>query len=161
LSLVVSTFIVAWHQDAIAQGTLVEKNTKALKSYLQPYALTRLEWELLQFNLLWSGAYTPPSSYLTSFPVMFDYKSARFRASFGLAETREYQDTEPWSRLSRVKRESILQGAVDQLSSLLGQSFPEIKSRPELIFVEFKFRQPGGGFVNAAKFENGALILSD
>lgn len=147
------------HPDAMAQSSSSDKNAKVLRPYLQPYQPTKLEWELLQFNLNWSGSYAPPSSYLTSFPVFFDYRASRFRTYLSITETREYQDPVPWSRLARVKKESILQGAVDQIRDLLGQSFPEVKSRPELLFIEFKFRQSGGGVVNAAKFENGALTL--
>jgi len=60
-----------------------------------------------------------------------------------------------------VKRESILQGAVDHLKELLALTFPEVKTKPELLFIEFKFRQGGGAMVNAAKFENGTLILNE
>ena len=147
------------HQDVYAQQTAAEKNARALRPYMQPYQVTKLEWELLQFNLLWSGSYAPPASHLTSYPVIFDYRTNRFRSTFMIVENREYQDIEPWSRLSRLKRESNLQGAVNQLLELLGQSFPELKKNPGLLYVEFKFRQSGGGFVNAAKFENGNLSV--
>lgn len=150
-----------WHPIAASQANAAERNAKVLRPYMQPYQLTKLEWELLQFNLLWSGSYAPPASYLTSYPVIFDYRASRFRSLLGITESREYQDPDPWSRLSRVKRESILQGAVDHLREILGQSFPEVKTKGELLFIEFKFRQPGGGFVNAAKFENGTLTLSE
>lgn len=150
-----------WHQSAASQASVAERNAKALRAYMQPYQPTKLEWELLQFNLLWAGSYVPPASYLTSYPVIFDYRASRFRGLVGITENREYQDPDSWSRLSRVKRESILQGAVDQLRELLGQSFPEVKTKGELLFIEFKFRQPGGGFVNAAKFENGTLTISE
>jgi hypothetical protein len=148
-----------WHQDIAAQTSAAEKNARVLRPYMQPYQVTKLEWELLQFNLLWSGSYAPPASHLISYPVIFEYRTNRFRSTFFIVENREYQDPEPWSRLSRLKRESNLQGAVNQLLELLGQSFPELKTNPGLLYIEFKFRQSGGGFVNAAKFENGILAV--
>ena len=161
LLVLVSLMTALWHPSAASQANAAERNARALRSYMQPYHPTKLEWELLQFNLLWAGSYAPPASYLTSFPVIFDHRASRFRSFLSITESREYQDPDLWSRLSRVKRESILQGAVDQLRELLGQSFPEVKTKDELLLIEFKFRQPGGGFVNAAKFENGTLTLSE
>jgi len=157
--------LIALLLEAVAATPVVaqqiDRNVRALRPYMQPYQVTKLEWELLQFNVLWSGSFSTPSSYLTSYPVFFDQKSMRFRTILGISEQRDYQDPEPWSRLARVKRESVLQGGVDQLIGLLSQSFPELKAKPELLLVEFKFRQSGGGFVNAAKFENGILSLTE
>lgn len=154
--------LLIWDSNiALAQTAQKDANARALRGYMQPYQVTKLEWELLQFNLVWSGSYSTPASYLTSYPVFFDNRSMRFRTIFNITERREYQDPDLWSQLSRVKRESILQGAVDQLRDLLGQSFSEVKSRPELLFIEFKFKHGGGGFVNAARFENGTLTLAD
>ena len=130
-----------------------------MRGYMQPHAVTKLDWELLQFNLLWAGAYAAPASYLNSYPLIFDYKTMRFRTVLNIVERREYQDPDPWSRLSRIKRESVLQGAVDQLRELLTLSFPEVKSKPELLLIEFKYKQSEGSFVNAAKYENGTLFL--
>ena len=148
-------------QLAAAQSTQADRNARSLRPYMQPYQVTKLEWELLQFNLLWSGSLSNSGTYLTSFPVIFDHRVMRFRSFFRISETREFQDPEPWSRLTRLKRESVLQGGVDQLRELLGQNFPEVKARPELLFIEFKFSQSGGGIVNAAKFENGTLTLAE
>jgi hypothetical protein len=142
-----------------AQTASQDQNARVLRKYMQPYAVTRLDWEVLQFNLSWMGAYTSPASHLNSMQVLFDYKNMRFRTFFRISERRDYQDPEVWSQLSRAKRESILQGAVNELRDLLSQSFPEIGGRPELIFIEFKYKQGGGGFVNIAKYENGTLSL--
>ncbi len=160
-TLLVAVWLVCGSERASAQGTQADRNARALRAYMQPYQVTKLEWELLQFNLSWSGSYSPSASYLASFPVIFDYRAMRFRTLFTISERRDYQDPEPWSQLSRVKRESILQGGVDQLRDLLGQSIAEVKSRPELLLIEFKFKQTGGGFVNAAKLENGTLTLAE
>ena len=146
---------------AYSQVPQAEGNARTLRSYMQPYAVTKLEWELLQTNLLWAGFRTTPSSYLTSYPLLFDHKTMRFRTFFSISERREYPDPEPWSQLPRLKRESILQGAVDDLRNFVSQSFPEVKSRPELLFVEFKYKQTGGAFVNGAKYENGTLSLAE
>ena len=85
----------------------------------------------------------------------------RFRTAFRVQDRREYRDPKPFVSLSRPERESILRGALNLLLDLLGQSFPEIKSNPNLVFVEFKFKAPGGGFANMATYENGQLLLSE
>lgn len=143
-----------------AQTPTTEQNVKALRPYWVPQKVTRLDWDLLQFNLLWTGSFSSPSSYLTSYPVLFDSKTSRFRAVFSIAERREYQDPEPWSSLSKLKRESVLRGAVDHLKELLGQSFPEVMSQPTLLLIEFTYRQ-GGGSVEAARFENDELVVRE
>lgn len=143
-----------------AQSLKDEQNAQALRPYLVPQRVTRLDWDLLQFNLLWAGSFSKPDSYLTSYPVLFDPKTLRFRAVFFIAERREYQDPEPWSNLSKLKRESVLRGAVDHLKELLGQPFPEVKTQPTLLLVEFTYRQ-GGGAVEAARFENGVLVVRE
>ena len=158
----VTTSVFAFSAEpVIAQSSQTDLNARSMRAYMQPYQVTRLEWGLLQFNLLWAGSFTNPGSYLTSYPIIFDHRTMRFRAVMHIAETREYQDPEPWSRLARAKRESILQGGVDHLRELLSMDFPEVKAKPELIFVEFKFRHGGGGFVNAATFDAGQLKLSE
>jgi hypothetical protein len=145
---------------ACAQTPKNEQNAKALRPYLAAQRVTRLDWDLLQFNLIWAGAFSTPGSYLTSYPLLFDPKALRFRAVFSIAERREHQDPEPWSNLSKLKRESVLRGAVDYLKELLGQSFPEVKSQPTLLLVEFTYRQAGGA-VEIARFENGVLVMRE
>lgn len=152
--------VVALPGVGYAQSPKSEQNAKALRPYLVSQRVTRLDWDLLQFNLLWAGAFSNPGSYLTSYPVLFDPKTIRFRAVFSIAERREYHDPEPWSNLSKLKRESVLRGAVDNLKELLGQQFPEVKSQPTLLLVEFTYRQ-GGGAVEAARFENGVLVVRE
>lgn len=143
-----------------AQVMKNEQSVKALRQYFAPQQITRLDWELLQFNLLWAGSFSTPVSHLTSYPVFFEPKTYRFRAVLAIAERREYQDPEPWSSLSKLRRESVLRGAVDHLKELLGQSFPEVKSQPNLLLVEFTYRQ-GGSAVEAARFENGMLVVRE
>lgn len=143
-----------------AQSQKNEQNAQDLRPYLMPQKVTRLDWDLLQFNLLWAGSFSNPGSYLTSYPVLFDPKTFRFRTVFAVAERREYQDPEPWSSLSKLKRESVLRGALDHLKELLGESFPEVKSKPALLLIEFTYRQ-GGGAVEVARFENGVLVVRE
>jgi hypothetical protein len=160
--LLVLTFVFAGALPAggHAQSQKNEQNTQALRPYLMPQKVTRLDWDLVQFNLLWAGSFSNPGSYLTSYPVQFDPKTFRFRAIFSVAERREYQDPEPWSSLSKLKRESVLRGALDHLKELLGKSFPEVKSKQGLLLVEFTYRQ-GGGAVEIARFENGVLMVRE
>ncbi|MBD5803119.1 hypothetical protein AZOA_25540 [Azoarcus sp. Aa7] len=144
-----------------AQASTADQNARTLGKYMVHQQITRLEWELLQFNLLWAGSYSTPGSYLNSYPVYFDQKAMRFTTVFGVSERRESQDPDPWSSLSRLKRESILQGAINQLRDLLAQTFPEVKSSPGVLLIEFRYRQGSGGFVNAARYDNGTLTLNE
>lgn len=137
-------------------------NARALKSYTVPAQISRLEWELIQFNVLWAGSFSPnQGSYFTSYPVAFDYKTFRFRTIVGILERRDYQDPDAWSSLSKLRRESQLREVVEHLTGLLQQSFPELKTRPELLFIEFKYRPGGAAFVTAARYENGTLSLAE
>jgi hypothetical protein len=136
-----------------------DQNARALKPYMAARTISTLEWELLQFNLLWQGAFVGSDLYVTSYPVMFDPKAMRFRATFRIQEKREYNDPEPFFKLPRAQRESVLQGAVDHLAELLEHSFPEIRSNRGLIYAEFHFRVSGGGRSIVAKYENGSLSL--
>lgn len=145
---------------AVAQSSR-DQNARALKQYLAPRQVTELEWELVQFNLIWQGARVGSADYVTSHPLSFDAKAMRFRATFSIQEKREFNDPEPWFQLPRARRESTIQGAVDHLLDLLAQSFPEVKSRPALVYVEFWFRSKGGGKSVIAKFENGTLSLTE
>lgn len=138
-----------------------DQNARALKPYMATRAISTLEWELLQFNVLWQGAFVGSVNYVTSFPVSFDPKAMRFRATFSIQEKREHNDPEPFFKLPRPQRESILQGAADQLMELLGQSFPEVKSNRSLVYAEFWFRSSGGGRSVVGKYENGSLFLAE
>jgi hypothetical protein len=138
-----------------------DQHSRLLKPYLTPRTVTNLEWDLLQFNMLWQGSYSDDVSYLTSFPVIFDPKARRFRATFAVQEKRTYDDPSPFLSLPRAQRESIFQGAIDQLVELLGQSFPEVKNHRGLVYVEFWFRAKSGGRSVVAKYENGNLILAE
>lgn len=93
--------------------------------------------------------------------MSFDQKALRFRANFGVQDQRSYNDTELFFRLPRPRREAILQGGVDHLKEMLSYDFPEVKSNPSLLYVEFKFRSGGGGASVVAKYENGTLVLSE
>lgn len=98
---------------------------------------------------------------MTSYPVRVDPKTMRFSAIFSVQEKRQYNDPEPFFKLPRAHRESLLQGAVDQLIELLGQAFPEIKSNPNLVYAKFRFRSSGGGRSVIAKYENGSISLAE
>ena len=149
---------VSIHTHAQSQR---EHNTRALKPYTATRAISILEWELLQFNLLWQGSLDGTVNYVNSFPVMYDPKAVRFRATFSIQEKREHNDPEPFFKLPRSKRESILQGAVDQLVALLGQRFPEVKSNRGLVYAEFWFHSSGGGRSVVATFKDGVLSLAE
>lgn len=152
---------------ALATSTLAhpqsqrDQNARILKPYMATRVISTLEWELLQFNLAWQGSFVGAVDYVTSYPVGLDPKTMRFRATFTVQEKREYNDPEPFFKLPRAKRESILQGAVDHLVEILGQSFPEIKSNRSLVYAEFWFRSSGGGRSVVAKYENGSLSLTE
>lgn len=160
LSLVACAVLFLFQGEAVSQTT--STNARALKSYMVPAQISRLEWELIQFNVLWTGSFSSnQGSYFTSYPVAFDYKTFRFRTVVGVSERRDYQDPDPWSSLSKLRRESQLRDVVEQLTGLLQQSFPELKARPEFLFIEFKYRPDGAAFVTVARYENGVLSLAE
>ena len=138
-----------------------DQNARTLKPYMTSRVISTLEWELLQINLHWQGSFVGEIGYVTSLPIVFDPKTMRFRTTFTVQEKRDYTDPEPFLKLPRAQRESILQGAVDHLEALLGQSFPEIKNNRSLVYAEFWFRSSGGGRSVIAKYENGSLSLTE
>lgn len=138
-----------------------DNNARTLKPYFSPRVISVLEWELLQFNLLWQGSFDGSVNYVTSYPVLFDVKSMRFRATFAVQEKRDFNDPNIFFKLPRAQRESILQGAIDQLTVLLEQSFPQVKNNPSLLYAEFWFRSSGGGRSVIAKLENGTFSMSE
>ncbi len=147
-------------QTSILAQSVRDQNARLLKSYLSPRPISGLEWELLQFNLLWLESYDGNVDYVTSFPVIFEPKMMRFRATFNVTERRLPADRS-FFELPKAQRESILQGPVDQLLALLSSSFPEVKKHQGLVYAEFWFRVAGGGRSVVAKYENGALSLVD
>ena len=152
---------------ALATSTVVnaesqrDQNARVLKPYITPRVISVLEWDLLQFNLLWQGSFVGSVNYVTSYPVTFDPKAMRFRATFAIQEKREFNDPEPFFKIPRAQRQSILQGAVDQLTDQLEHVFPEVKNNRNVIYAEFWFRSTGGGKSVVAKYENGVLLLAE
>src|SRR5437016_11448213 len=114
-------------------------NAAVLKHYFTPRPVTRLEWELMDFNVRWQGSFVWSDNYITSFPVTFDPKASRFSTFFGVHEKRYYNDPEPFFQLPRARREAALQSGIEHLKEMLGLYFPELKSNPSLLYVEFKF----------------------
>ena len=141
-----------------AAQPISEQNAQLIKPYLAPRTISTLEWELLQFNLLWQDSLE--GSYVTSYPVFFDSKTVRFRATFQIRENRVYQDPEPFFSLPKVKRESIIQGAINNLVDRLATNFPEVKTNKQLLYAEFWFML-NGGHSTVAKYENGVLTFSE
>lgn len=158
VAIICTALATSMHAHAESQR---DRNAHALEPYLGARTISTLEWELLQFNLLWDGAFVGSVNYVTSYPVMFDPKAMTFRATFRIQEKREYNDPEPFFTLARAKRESILQGAIDELIEFLAKYFPEIKSNSKLVYAEFLFRTPGTGRSVVAKYENGSLSLAE
>jgi len=142
---------------ALAQQTFPDDKI-ILKKYLTQYPVTKLEWELLQLNISWIGSYSG-EEYLTSFPIYFDYKNNVFKTTFRVLERRDSKDTSFFS-LSRPKRESIMNGAIEYLKEMLSMSFPEIKTHPSLLIVEFKYRANEGSS-NVAVYKNGKLLINE
>jgi hypothetical protein len=143
-----------------AQSQKFNDNSKALRPYLTPQKVTRLEWDLMQFNIMWIGSYSTPSSHLTSYPVLFDPKNYQFRTTFSVSEKRDYQDPEPWSSLPKLKKEAVLNGAAIQLRNLISNTFPEIKSQPSLLLINFQYQQKSG-LLEVGRFENGELTVRE
>lgn len=159
-SLLLLLLALAFSASCFAQSSK-EQNQRSLKKYFQSRVVTELDWELMYFNIHWQGAYTGSVDYLTSTPVSWDVNSARFRAGFRVQDRRDYRDTRPFFSMSKPEREAILRGAIESLTALLSQFFPEVSGNPGLVYVEFKFAASTGGFSNVAVYENGRLVFSE
>lgn len=158
--LALSAFALVTLVQTEALGQTATTNAGTLRSYMAPAEITKLDWELLQFNVLWTGSFsTSAGSYFTSFPVVFDYRAYRFRTFVGISERRDHQDPDPWSSLPRLRKEAQLREVVEHLVHLLQTNFPELKARPELLLIEFRSKPGGAAFVSAARYENGALSI--
>ncbi len=141
--------------------TLRDQNARVLKPYMTARVISSLEWDLLQFNLLWQGSFVGSVDYLTSYPVIFEPKTMRFRATFTIQDKREVNDPDPFYKIPRAQRLSITQGAIDQLIQQLGQAFPEVNTNRNLVYAEFWFRSTGGGRSVVGKYENGIVALAE
>ena len=83
-----------------------------------------------------------------------------FHASFMVFKKKDPQG-KSFLSLPRPERESILNGAVETLSNLLSDYFPEIKTYPSLLDIQFRFHVKGGSFSNIAEYKNGKLIINE
>lgn len=133
-------------------------NGMELNKYFEPKSITKLDWELMTFNLWWQGAFEGDTDYVTSFPVVFDVRLMRFTTTFRVSEKRNFTDPESFFRLPRARREAILQNCVNHLQSSLAIPFPEVKANPRLIYAEFQFFISGGSSL-IARYENGIMTL--
>jgi hypothetical protein len=113
----------------------------------------------MNFNISWHGSFDYTVHYITSFPVIFDYKHMRFTTRFSVAEKRDSSDPEPFFSLPRPKREAILKAGITALEELLVGEFPEIKKNANLLYVDFDFHRHAGGSSIVAKYEAGKLNL--
>lgn len=120
--------------------------------------VTELDWNLLQFNLLWHDSYGD-GEYVKSSPLFFDYQTMMFKANLRVANKRDYKDPEPFLSLPTSSQRAILQGVVDYLLKLLTQQFPKLDSMQSHVQVTFTYRQPGGGSSTVATYSNGQLKL--
>ncbi|MDR4468838.1 MAG: hypothetical protein MRJ68_11160 [Nitrospira sp.] len=136
-------------------------NEVDLKKYFEPKSITRLEWELVTFNIRWQNAFRFDADYIDSHPVVFDAQKLRFHGRFRVAEKRYFNDPYPFFELPRFRREAILEGGVSHLKTILGQHFPELLVNPSLLYVEFQFVSSGGGSSVIARYDGGMLKLSE
>ena len=130
---------------------------------LQSYAktekhVTELEWNLLQFNLIWHDSYGD-GEYVKSSPVFFDYESMTFEARLRVADKRDFSDPEPFFSLQSSRQEAVLQGVADYLVDLLTVHFPKVVNIQKHVEITFVYMQTGGGSSNVGIYRDGRLTL--
>ena len=125
-------------------------------TYFQPNNVTKLEGNLLQFNLAWHDSYDPSRSYLGSHATFFNYKNRRFHCVMRVQDTRCCRDFEPFCKLPKWKQHAILQESVNHFFSLFLHYFPEMKKHKEGVFIEFIFWPTGTAIAN---YENEKLTF--
>lgn len=131
-----------------------------LSPYLVPYSLTRLEFELLNFNMLWHDSYDGSAEYANSSPVIYHADRNVFFALVRVQDKRSYDDRQPFLSLSSTRQRIILNGVVESLRDLLALSFPEVEQQDNLLEVEFEMRSRTGA-TTIASFRNGLLVLHE
>jgi len=144
-------------------GIACAAQTLSTPSALQTYSstekrVTELDWNLLQFNLLWHDSYGD-GEYVKSFPLFFDYESMTFKARLRVTDKRDYLDPEPFLSLPVSRQQAILQGVTDYLLDLLSKNFPRVTSIQRYVEITFEYIQTGGGSSTVGTYRDGRLIL--
>ncbi len=154
--IIVAVFMVACG-NTWAQSTK-SKNAPAMHKYYSPANITVLDWELMQVNLLWHDSFDPSFEYVKPFPIVFDTKNNRFVVKLRVQDNRFPNDPESFFKLPRPKQNAVLMAPISHVRELLEPAFPEVKSIPGLLSVEFWYSETtGGGRTTFAKYQNGEL----
>ena len=98
----------------------------SLDSYLKPYQITKLDFELLQFNIIWHDSFDGSVDYVTSHPAFYRDDKRAIYCRMRVQEKRFANDREPFSALPEWKRLAILSNVIDHFIALLKHHFPEV-----------------------------------
>ncbi len=157
--ILLTLFVLFFSHNSLSQNTTPSQ--RPLDKYMQAYPVSKLEWNLLMFNIVWQNSYTGCSDYVNSFPAIADFRNQRIHVSFRVCERRDARDPQPFFSLSRAEKQAVLTAPIDYLKLLLVGYFPEVTSNPKMLYVEFNFQRQGGGSGTVAVFENGLLRLNE
>lgn len=143
----------------IGATTQTESTVDPLRTYsITEKRVSEVDWNLLQFNLLWHDAYGD-GEYVKSRPVFFDYESMTFKARLRVAEKRWFDDDAPFFSLSESQQRATLQGVSDYLLDLLSKNFPKVSRIEKHLEITFVYLQPGGGSSDVGVYRDGKLIM--
>jgi hypothetical protein len=134
-------------------------NRQVLERYLTQQTISRLDWQLMQFNMSWHDAYPGPGEYLRSFPAWFDSAAMQFKAQFRVKDQRSFDDQEGFFSLPRWRQEAILQNGANDFVELLARFFPEVNTNSALVALDFVATPTAGTPTVVAEFRNGKITL--
>lgn len=120
--------------------------------------ISELDWNLLQFNMLWHDSYGR-GEYVISSPVSFDYDLMVFRTTLRIANKRYYDDPQPFLELNKVRQQAVLHEVIDYLLDILGDQFPDVIDLEESIDISFIYYESSDGSSVVANYKNGQLTL--
>jgi hypothetical protein len=160
MKLVVASMIVALAVLCTIVGAAQpQADAGALQSYAKTEKrVTELDWNLLQFNLLWHDAYGD-GEYVKSSPISFDFESMTFEALLRVADKRDSRDPEPFFSLPPSRQKAELQGVADYLVRLLALHFPKVVNIQKHVEITFVYMQTGGGSSNVGTYRDGRLTV--
>jgi len=144
-------------------GIAVTAQTQSTPSGLKAYSstekrVTELDWNLLQFNLLWNDSYGD-GEFVKSSPVFFDFESMTFKARLRVADKRDYRDPEPFLSLPASRQQAVLQGVADYLVDMLAKHFPKVVNIQKHVEITFVYLQTGGGSSTVGTYRDGRLTV--
>ncbi len=121
---------------------LLNNSQARIRQYINPYDISQMEWQLLNWTAAWRGTTTP------SFPFTLErmeYDRPSLKVIIYLQGK------------SELAVDENLRKSIDSISSLFSQKFPEFNVKEDLI-VYYSIISSQGDKTVTIKYENGSFI---